>query len=84
MLYPHQLLNVYTGRANPGLLRVIVRAHPRVRRLRFQSELTERCELLSAADDADVGVTFFAILLPWTTGIVSLQALDADDQALPS
>jgi hypothetical protein len=29
------------------------------------------------------GLTFFAILLPWTTGLVSIQALDADGHVLP-
>src|SRR6185437_1666256 len=41
VLYPGQLLNVYTGRASPRLLRVIVRADPRVAMMRFQSELGE-------------------------------------------
>jgi hypothetical protein len=34
----------------------------------------ERCDmLLPTVDDTGLGVTFFACLLPWTTGIVSLQ-----------
>lgn len=82
VLYPRRLLNVYTGRADPGLFRVIVRADPRVRRLRFQSEFGERCEMQSVGEDVDLGVTFFAILLPWETGLVSLQALDGDGQVL--
>ena len=85
VLYPGRLLNVYTGRADPGLLRVIVRADPRVRRLRFNSEMGERCDmLLPTVDDTGLGVTFFACLLPWTTGIVSLQGQDADGRVLPS
>ena len=83
VLYPDRLLNLYTGRANPGLPRVIVRADPRVRRLRFRSQRGERCEIRPVADDAELGVTVFAILLPWETGLVSLEALDADDQVLP-
>ena len=82
VLYPHRLLNVYTGRADTGLLRVIVRADPRVRRLRFQSALGERCEMPSVGEDVELGVTFFAILLPWGTGLVSLQALDGDGHVL--
>lgn len=84
VLYPGQLLNVYTGRASPRLLRVIVRADPRVALLRFQSELGEACEMPPVAESAALGVAFFAILLPWTTGIASLQALDADGRILPS
>ena len=81
-LYPGSLLNVYTGRADQGPLRVVVRADPRVERLRFQSELGERCDLPSVADDPVVGVTFFAALLPWATGVVSMEGLDAGGQVL--
>jgi hypothetical protein len=45
----------------------------------------ERCDmLLPTVDDTGLGVTFFACLLPWTTGIVCLQGLDADGRVLPS
>ena len=81
-LYPGRLLNFYTGRADRGLLRVIVRADPRVRRLRFQSQMGEWCDILYNAEDRAVGVTFFAILLPWKTDVMSMQALDADGRAL--
>jgi len=82
VLYPGHLLNVYTGRADQGFLRVVVRADPRVRRLWFQSEQGEWCDLLPVGDDTDLDVAFFAVLLPWTTGVVSMQALDADGQVL--
>ena len=84
VLYPGRLLNVYTGRADPGFLRVIVRADRRVRRLRFQSEMGERCDMLLPTVSNDIlGVTFFAALLPWETSLVSLQGLDADGHVLP-
>jgi hypothetical protein len=81
-LYPGHLLNVYTGRADRGPLRVVVRADPRVRRIRFQSERGERCEMLVSARDQAVGVNLFAALLPWTTGVTSLQGLDDGGQVL--
>ena len=81
-LYPGHLLNVYTGRADEGPLRVVVRADPRVRRLRFQSEQGEQCDMLVSARDQAVGVNLFAILLPWTTGVTSMQGLDDDGQVL--
>lgn len=81
-LYPGELLNIYTGRADQGPLRVIVRADPRVRRLRFQSEMGEWCDILPSADDPSVGVVLFAILLRWRTGVVSMQGLDDDGQVL--
>jgi hypothetical protein len=81
-LYPGHLLNVYTGRADRGPLRVVVRTDPRVQRLRFQSELGEQCDMLAATRDPAVSVNLFAILLPWTTGVTSMQGLDADGQVL--
>jgi hypothetical protein len=82
VLYPGHLLNVYTGRADQGPLRVVVRADPRVRRIRFQSERGERGEMLVSARDQAVGVNLFATLLPWTTGVTSMQGLDDDGQVL--
>ena len=81
-IYPGSLLNVYTGRADQGPLRVIVRADQRVQRLRFHSGQGEQCELLPVTDAPAVGVTLFAILLPWRTGIASMEVLDADGQVL--
>ena len=81
-LYPGNLLNVYTGRADQGPLRVIARAHRKVHGLRFHSGQGEQCELLPVADAPAVGVMLFAVLLPWRTGISSMQALDPDGQVL--
>jgi hypothetical protein len=81
-LYPGQLLNTYVGRADQGPLWVVVRADPRVRRLRFQSRRGEQCEMLSCAHDPAVGVNLFAVLLPWTTGVAAMQGLDADGRVL--
>ena len=81
-LYAGSLFNVYTGRADDGPLRVIVRTDPRVRRLRFHSANRAWCELLPCGEDPAVGVTFFAVLLPWTTAAVSMQGFDADGQEL--
>jgi hypothetical protein len=39
--------------------------------------------LLPTVSDDILGVTFFAALLPWETGLVSLQGLDADGHVLP-
>jgi hypothetical protein len=81
-LYPGHLLNVYTGRADQGPLRVVVRADPRVRQLCFWSERGEQCEMQVSARDQAVGVNLFAILLPWTTGVTSMQGLDDNGQVL--
>jgi hypothetical protein len=53
-----------------------------MRQLRFRSERGERCEMRVSARDQAVGVNPFAILLPWTTGVTSMQGLDDDGQVL--
>jgi hypothetical protein len=75
-LYAGQLLNAYTGRAGDGPLRLIVRADPRVRRLRVQLADGESRELPLAAADLVVGVTFFAALLPGIRAVDAIQAFD--------
>jgi hypothetical protein len=82
VLYPDRLLNFYTGRADTGPLRVIARADQRVRQLRFRSQRGEQCEMRPAAADGELGVTLFAILLPWDNELASIEALDADGQVL--
>jgi hypothetical protein len=82
--YPGQLLNVYTGQADRGPLRVIVRADPRVRRLRCRPPAGQWHDLLPVAADAELGVTYFAALLPGTASLDYLQALDADGRPLES
>jgi hypothetical protein len=59
-----------------------VRADLRVRQLRVRSQRGEQCEMRPVAADAELGVTFFAILLPWDTGLASSEALDADGEVL--
>lgn len=82
-LYRGELLNVYTGRADQGPLRVVVRADPQVQQLRLQSEKGEWCDLLApSAHDPVVGINHFAALLPWTTGVTSIQGIDADGLVL--
>jgi len=82
VLYPGRLLNLYTGRADTGPLRVIARADQRVRQLRFRSQRGEQCETRPAAADGELGATFFAVLLPWDNELASIEALDADGQVL--
>lgn len=81
-LYPGRLLNLYTGRAGQGPLRVIVRASPQVQALRLQSGQGEQCEMLACAQDPAIGVNLFAVLLPWKGGISSMQGLDAGGEAV--
>jgi hypothetical protein len=81
-LYPGSLLNTYTGGSEQGPRQVLVRADPRVARVRLQLASGERVELPLVATRPDVGVTFFATLLPRTAGLVSVSAVDAGGHEL--
>jgi hypothetical protein len=84
LLYPGELLNTYTGCHDRGLLRVVVRADPRVARLRLTLATGERLDLAAVATDPGLAVSFFAALLPRTSDLVSLTPLDAAGQPLGS
>jgi hypothetical protein len=81
-LYPGSLMNTYTGGSDRGLRRVVVRADPRVARVRVQLASGERLYLPPLATRPDVGVSFFATLLPQPAELVSVTAIGADGQAL--
>jgi len=72
LLYPDQLLNTYSGGDDRGLLRLIVRADPRMARLRLTLISGERLELAAMGTDPGLGVSYFAALLPRTTGLACL------------
>lgn len=76
------VMNTYTGGTSRGLRRLVVRADPRVARVRVHLVSGERLELAPVAMWPDVGVSFFATLLPPAGGLVSVTALDADGQVL--
>jgi hypothetical protein len=82
LLYPGQLLNTYTGCHDRGLFRVVVRADPRVARLRLTLATGEGLDLAAVATDPVLAVNFFAALLPRTSDLVSLTPLDAAGQPL--
>lgn len=81
-LYPGNLMNTYTGGSDRGLRRVVVRADPRVARVRVQLASGEQLELLPLATRPDIGLSFFAALLPPGAGVVLVAAVDADGQVL--
>jgi hypothetical protein len=81
-LYPGSLLNTYTGGSERGLRRVVVRADPRVARVRVHLASGEPLELPPLATLPDVGVSLFATLLPQAAGLVSVTAIGAQGQEL--
>jgi hypothetical protein len=81
-LYPGSLLNTYTGGSERGLRRVVVRADPRVARVRVHLASGEPLELPPLATRPDVGVSLFATLLPQAAELVSVTAIGAQGQEL--
>lgn len=81
-LYPGSLMNTYTGGTEHGLRRVIVRADPRVARVRLQVTTGGRLELPALATQTEIGLSFFAALLSRGAELVSVTAIGADGQAL--
>jgi hypothetical protein len=81
-LYPGSLMNTYTGGSDRGLRRVVVRADPRVATVRVELASGEVLDLPPLAYRADLGVLFFATLLPQAEGLVSVTAVGADGQML--
>jgi hypothetical protein len=81
-LYPGQLTNVYTGGASGGLRRIVIRADPKVQLMRLQLASGEQLTLSPLGARADVGVAFFATLLPQTAGLASVTATAAGGTVL--
>jgi hypothetical protein len=81
-LYPGSLMNTYTGGSDRGLRRVVVRADPLVARVRVTLASGQHLDLPPLATRPDIGVSFFATLLPQTESLVSVTAIGADGQAL--
>jgi hypothetical protein len=79
-LYPGSLLNTYTGGTDQGLRRVVIRADPRVARVRVQLAGGDQIDLPPLATQQEMGVSFFACLLPRSAGLVAITAIDADGQ----
>ncbi len=81
-LYPGSVLNAYSGAADGGLRRVLLRADPRVARVLLWLESGEQFVLAPLATWPDPGVTFFAALLPRTADFASATAIGADGAVL--
>lgn len=81
-LYPGSLMNTYYGRSDRGMLRVLVRADPRVARVLVQLGGGEQLYLRPVAERPDLGLVFFAALLPLSDILASVVAIGADGQPL--
>jgi hypothetical protein len=81
-LWPGTIMNVYTGGTDTGPRRIAVRADPRVTRIRVELADGQHLDLAPVATLPGPGLTFFATLLPRTTALVSVSAIDASDQVL--
>jgi hypothetical protein len=81
-LWPGSIMNVYTGGTGAGPRRIVVRAHPRVARVRIQLAGGEHLDLPPAATLPGPGLAFFAALLPLTSALVSVTAIDTTGRAV--
>lgn len=82
LLHPGSLMNTYTGGSDQGLRRVVVRADPRVATVRVKLASGELLDLPPLVTRPDLGLSFFAALLPQAEGPVSVTAVGADGQVL--
>lgn len=76
------LMNTYTGGSERGMRRVLVRADPHVARVRVQLGSGQQLDLSPAAARPDLGLVFFATLLPPSAALVSIAAIDENGQVL--
>jgi hypothetical protein len=74
-LYTGSQLNTYTGMADQGLQRLLVRAGRGIQQLRLKLSTGESRDLLPAGADDAVGLTFFATLLPRNVTVTQVSAL---------
>jgi hypothetical protein len=81
-LYPGRLLNTCTGGSERGMRRVLVRASPQVARVRVHLASGEQVDLSPVAARPDLGLVFFATLLPPSAALVSVAAIDENGQVL--
>ncbi len=81
-LHPGSLLNTYTGMADRGLQRLVVRADRSVQRLHLELSTGESRDLLPAGTDDAGGLTFFAALLPRTVTVTQLSGLGPGGQVV--
>jgi hypothetical protein len=84
LLYPGYMMNTYIGGPEREWLKIIVRAAARVALVRVQLASGDRLDLPLLATDPDLGMSFFATLLPQTALAVSVMAIDAEGRALES
>jgi hypothetical protein len=82
LLYPGSLMNTYTGGCERGMRRVLVRADPHVARVRVHLGSGEQLDLPPVAARPDLGLVFFATLLPPSAVLASVVAIDENGQVL--
>jgi hypothetical protein len=81
-LYPGSLMNTYTGGSERGMRRVLVRADPHVARVRVHLGSGGQLDLPPVAARPDLGLVFFATVLPPSAVLVSVVGLDGSGQVL--
>jgi hypothetical protein len=75
-------INVYTGRHDQGLRRVIVRSDAQVRRVLAELDTGEQIEVPSVGNDPAMGLTFYAALLPRSVRPTFVNAFDSEGRVI--
>lgn len=83
-LYPGSLMNTSTGTSDGGMIRILVRASPRVARVLVQLGGEDQVDLPPVAARPDLGLVFFATLLPPSAVLAAIIAVGEDGQVLES
>jgi hypothetical protein len=82
-LYPGSLMNTYTGGSERGR-RILVRADPHVALVRVHLASGEQLDLPPVAARPDLGLVFFAAVLPPSAALSLVAALGENGQVLES
>ena len=75
-------IDVYTGRHNQGLGRIIVRSDAQVRKVLAELDTGEQVEVPSVGKDPAMGLTFYATLLPRSVCPTLVKAFDGEGRVI--
>jgi hypothetical protein len=75
-------INVYTGRHDQGLRRVVVRSDAQVRKVLAELDTGEQIEVPSVGNDPAMGLTFYATLLPRSARPTLVKAFDGEGRVI--
>jgi hypothetical protein len=81
-LLEYGYMDVYSGRHDRGLRRVIIRANAQVVKVLAEANGGEQIEIPYVGNDMALGLVFFAALLPPSVSPTSVTGFDGEGQAI--